>query len=94
VITDWSAAKSMSEKNALFTAMTRKDEPMDWKQIETKWAEMARRVCADARCGESIDSAGSEFLASKGETPKNVVAKQNPAVNDKISQKRQRVLTR
>ena len=30
------------------TAMTRKDEKMEWKLIETKWAAMARRIRADA----------------------------------------------
>ena len=31
----------------LFTAMTEKDKPMKWDQIETKWAAMTRRIRAD-----------------------------------------------
>ncbi len=67
---------------------------MDWKQIETKWAEMARRIRADARCGESIDGAGSECRVRKSETTKNVVAKQIAVVSSETSQKRQTVSTR
>lgn len=29
------------------TAMTGKDDTMEWKQIETKWAAMTRRIRAD-----------------------------------------------
>jgi hypothetical protein len=32
---------------ALGTAMTGKDHSMEWKQIETKWAAMTRRIRAD-----------------------------------------------
>jgi hypothetical protein len=31
----------------LGTAMTGKDDTMEWKQIETKWAAMTRRIRAD-----------------------------------------------
>ncbi len=67
---------------------------MDWKQIETKWAEMARRIRADAQCGERIANVNSERLAGKSEATKNVVAKQISAVSVEIRQKHHTVSTR
>lgn len=48
---------------------------MDWKEIETKWAEMARRIRADAVCGETIGRAASDYHAAKREPTRTIVAK-------------------
>ncbi len=66
---------------------------MDWKQIETKWAAMARRISADAACGEINDSAPLERRAGKDEATRNVIAKQIDVVRSEATKKRDTVST-
>lgn len=68
---------------------------MDWNQIETKWAEMARRIRADAQCGENINRAGPEFHAANVETIRTVAAAKKVAmVSAEITKERIAVSTR
>ncbi len=66
---------------------------MEWKQIELKWAEMARRIRADAHCGEMGKDAISQRLAGKDAVANAVPVKQFVAVGTKIIQKRETVST-
>lgn len=44
----------------LGTAMTGKDDTMEWKQIETKWAAMTRRIRADY-IADRVERAGGSM---------------------------------
>lgn len=72
---------------------------MDWKQIESNWAVMARRIRADVHCGKIDDSVVLHRRAGKSETAESVVAQQVvaqqiAAVRPEIAQKRNPVSTR
>jgi hypothetical protein len=59
---------------------------MDWKQIETKWAEMAHRVRADARCAERPAQEELQDRAGPTAKAKTVVAEQISVVITEIRQ--------
>ncbi len=67
---------------------------MDWKQIETNWAVMARRIRADAQCGLTDDGVVLQRRTVKGEATKGVAAKQIAAMSTENAQKRNPVSTR
>jgi hypothetical protein len=67
---------------------------MDWKQIETNWAVMARRIRADVHCGIIDDGQVLHHRTGKGETTEIVVAQQVVAVSIEITQKHNPVSTR
>ncbi len=67
---------------------------MDWKQIETNWALMARRIRADAQCGVTDDGGVLQRRRVKGEATKGVAAKQITAMSTESAQKRDPVSTR
>lgn len=81
-------------QNALVTVMTRKDESMDWDQIEIKWAVMARRIRADVQCGKADDSVLALRHLGKTEGSAGVVVKQSVAASTVITQKREPVSIR
>lgn len=49
---------------------------MDWKQIEAKWAAMARRCRADVNCGEVDDDVVVLRRVNKTEASKDVAVQQ------------------
>jgi len=65
---------------------------MDWNQIETKWAVMARRIRADVPCGKPDEGLVALRLGDKVDVPKRIVIKGAVAVNIKITQTRSPVL--
>jgi hypothetical protein len=67
---------------------------MDWKQIETNWAVMARRIRADAQCGKIDDGTILQHRKCKVEVAESIVAKQIAAVSTEFAQKRNPVSTR
>lgn len=60
---------------------------MDWKQIETKWAEMARRCRADVNCGKVDDDVVVPRRVNKTEAAKNVAFKQTATADIEAPQK-------
>ncbi len=76
-----------------FTAMTGKDKTMEWKQIETKWAAMARRIRADAQCGIVDDSVVILRRVSKAEVARNAGVSQIAGTGNTAPQKRDPVST-
>lgn len=81
-------------QSVLDTVMTRKDESMNWDQIEIKWAVMARRIRADVQCGKADDSVLALSHLDKTERSAGVVVKQSVAASTAITQKREPVSTR
>ena len=73
--------------------MIRKDNLMDWKQIESNWAAMAQRIRADVQCGKTADGVALQRRIIKVEVGKSVVAKQVVSVNTEIAAKRKQVST-
>ena len=67
---------------------------MDWKQIETNWALMARRIRADAQCGVTDDGVVLQRRRVKGEAPKGAAAKKITAMSTESAQKRDPVSPR
>lgn len=61
---------------------------MDWTQIETKWAVMARRIRADVKCGKIEESVVLRRLGGKEEVRRSIVAKEIIAGDAKVAQKR------
>jgi hypothetical protein len=67
---------------------------MDWNQIETKWAVMARRIRADVRCGTTDDGTLVLRRVGKDESGARVVVTQTVSVTADITQKREPMSTR
>lgn len=67
---------------------------MDWKQIETQWAIMARRIRADVHCGLMDDGEVLQRPTVKGEATKGVAAKKIAAMSAESAQKRDPASTR
>ncbi len=67
---------------------------MEWTQIQRKWGEMARRVRADVRYGNSIDSAGSEFLSAVSDPAANTVPNGISVIGTKSNRQLETVSTR
>jgi len=67
---------------------------MDWKQIETNWAVMARRIRADVHCGKIDDGEVLHRRTGKCEAAEIVVAQQVVAVSIESTQKRNPASTR
>ena len=67
---------------------------MDWYQIETKWAAMARRIRADAQCGKTDGGVVLQRRAREVEVANSVVAKQIAAASTENTQKRSPVSAR
>lgn len=61
---------------------------MDWKQIETKWAEMARRIRADVDCGMPDGSAALRRRSDKHEIVERTRADQIVVVATEVPQDR------
>ncbi len=66
---------------------------MEWKQIETKWAAMARRIRADAQCGKVDDSVVILRRVSKAEVANNAAVSQISSTGSAVPQKRDPVST-
>lgn len=66
---------------------------MDWDQIETKWAVMARRIRADVQCGKLDDSMILRRRRAKDEVARRIVAKETVAASAEIAKKRNPVST-
>ncbi len=64
---------------------------MDWTQIETKWAVMARRIRADVPCGKAEDNMVVRRLGGKDDMPKRIIIKGGVAVSVEITQTRNSV---
>lgn len=67
---------------------------MDWDQIESKWAVMARRIRADVRCGTTDDGVLVLRRVSKDQVSKKVVVTPGVSVTTDITQKREPMSTR
>ncbi len=61
---------------------------MDWNQIETKWAVMARRIRADVQCGKTDESMIMRRRRAKDDVARKIVAKENAAASTEGAQKR------
>lgn len=66
---------------------------MEWKQIETKWVAMARRIRADAQCGKVDDGVVILRRVSKTEVARNAAVSQIAGTDDAAPQKRDPVST-
>lgn len=60
---------------------------MNWEQIETKWAAMARRICADVPCGRTEDNILLQDRADARQAVINVISRQSVAASIQITQK-------
>ncbi len=67
---------------------------MDWNQIETKWAVMARRIRADVRCGKMDESILMLRRVGKDGANARVVVTQTVSVTANVTQKREPMSTR
>lgn len=61
---------------------------MDWKQIETKWAAMARRCRADVNCGKVDDDVVVLRRVNKTEVSKHVTVQQIATEGIEVPQER------
>jgi hypothetical protein len=66
---------------------------MDWKQIETNWAAMARRCRADVNCGKVDDDVVVLRRLNKTESSKIVGGKQIVTESIETPQERDPVST-
>ncbi len=65
----------------LDTAMTGKDDTMEWKQIETKWAAMTRRIRADYATDRIATSCGPvRDLPRRDAVPSTTIAESRTAL--------------
>lgn len=67
---------------------------MDWDQIETKWAAMARRIRADVHCEKTDGGVILQRRAGKVEAAKSVVTKEIAAASTENTRKRSPVSAR
>lgn len=59
---------------------------MDWNQIETKWAVMARRIRADVQCGKSDESLVLRRTVHADDASGRIIAKETTTLTIDISQ--------
>ncbi|MDZ4136578.1 MAG: hypothetical protein U1D06_13435 [Paracoccaceae bacterium] len=67
---------------------------MEWKQIESNWAAMARRICADAKCGTQTETATPQHRTGKDNVAKSVMSKQIVATSIEVTKKQNIVSAR
>ncbi len=66
---------------------------MDWNQIETKWAVMARRIRADVKCGKTDETVIPRRRGRTDDAGRSIVVKEIVAGSAADVQKRDPVST-
>lgn len=61
---------------------------MDWNQIETKWAVMARRIRADVQCGKSDEAVVLRRSAHADDAAGRIIVTETTTLTIDVNQSR------